>query len=587
MKQQQFSLEVLEPRGVLADPKREGLSAPRLADLNDKTVALMGINIPVFHSSSEPFFDAVERALRGRFPRVKILRMNSFGTPVDPPERALDVAAQCDAWLEGVKDAHSQGRFDAGVCMERAGRPGVSICVDVLRRAKEASQDLNGMPGVRLVTVPAADYAIAKDDPSRMERLVDGCIDDIVDALTRPLSGEEKRSYELVWDQSPKTFSGSCWSEAYEAFQQYCMDNHMGDGLALAPPTPEAVEWMLGGTTRPRDEVIGLVEPKRGIATVEKIAIAAVMAGARPEWLPVILTIMEVLTDPDFNQFHIVNEILPAIFVSGPIVKELGLNNKVGYLAPGTRANSAIGRAVLMCMITIGWRDMTVYASPGGQGRPEAYANIFVAENQEESPWESWAEQNGFGPGESVVTACEFLTQYRGPSEITGYRDFDEKLAALASLFSRTGPVFSAGGLPRFSRGVRHMLVMHPTLARQLADRGFSKEGFVRWLYERNAIDYDSMTEEQREALRERLRLEAALGGRTPLKPEDVKPRLHLEPFSAPEHVMVFVSGSGSGQTHLYYTSTGSTAGLFDGVGKPRPWMTKPIRGAALTESGK
>ena len=586
MSRQQISLEILEPRGALADPRREGLFAPRLSDLNGRTVALMGINIPFFHSSSEPFFDVVERKLKERYPEVKILRMNSFGTPIDPPERALEVAAQCDAWLEGVKDAHTQGRHDAGVCMERAGRPGVSICVDVLRRAKEASQDLNGMPAVRIVTVPATDYGAAKDDPQRMERVVDGCMDEIVAALTRPLSEAERRSFDLCFDDSPKTFTGSCWSEAYENFMEYCTDHHLGDGLALAPPTKEAVEWMLSGTSLPRDSVIGLVEPKRGVATVEKIAIASVMAGARPEWLPVILTVMEVLTDPGFNQFHIVNEILPAIFISGPIVGELGLNNKVGYLAPGTRANSAIGRAVLMCMITIGWRDMTIYASPGGPGRPAAYANIFVAENQEESPWESWAEQNGFGPEESVVTACEYLSEYRGPSEALGYADFDEKLASLTSLFSRNGAVLSAGGLPRFSAGVRHMLVLHPTMARQLADRGFTRQSLVRYLYEQNVIDYDAMTEEQREALREELRL-ANLQGRRAMRPEEVKPGLHREPFSAPEHCMVFISGSGSGQTQLYYTSTGSTAGIAEGAGKPRPWMTKVIRGATLTRYGR
>ncbi len=572
---QPVSLEILEPRGVLDQPRREGLFAPRPADLNGRTVALMGINIPVFHSSSEPFFEVVERKLKERFPGVKTLRMNSFGTPVDPPERALDVAAKCDVWLEGVKDAHTQGRFDAGVCMERAGRPGACICVDVLRRAKEAAQDLAGMPAVRIVTVPATEYGAAKDDPQRMEQVVEACMDDIVDSLTRPLSEAEQRSFDLTWDDSPKTFTGESWSAAYEKFLQYCMDCRIGDGLALAPPTREAVDWMLSGTARPRDEVIGLVEPKRGVATVEKIAIASVMAGARPEWLPVIITIMEVLTDPDFNQFHIVNEILPAIFISGPIVRQLGLNNKVGYLAPGTRANSAIGRAVLLCMTAIGWRDMTIYASPGGAGRPAAYANIVVAENQEESPWESWAEQNGYGPEESVVTACEFLSEFRGPSELKGYDCFDEKLDALTSLFSRTGPLFSAGGLPRFSAGARHMLVLHPTMARQLADRGYSKQDLIRLIYDRSVIDFDSMSEGEREALRERLELENRLG-QTAMRPEDLKPGLHLEPFSRPEHLMVFVSG----QTQLYFTSTGSTAGLFDGVGTPRPWMTKPIRGA-------
>ncbi len=586
MSQQTVSLEIMEPRGVLKEPHREGLSAPRLTDLNGRTIALMGINIPYFHSSSEPFFEVVERKLKERYPGVKTLRMNSFGTPIDPPEKALEVAAKCDAWLEGVKDAHTQGRHDAGVCMERAGRPGVSICVDVLRRAKEAGQDLYGMPAVRLVTVPSTDYNAAKENPRLMEQVVDGCMDDIIAALTTPLTEAEKRSFDLTVDDAPKTFTGSSYSEAYEKFMEYCEAGHLGDGLALAPPTKEAVEWMLTGTTYPRDRVIGLVEPKHGLATVEKIAIASFMAGARPEWLPVIISIMETLTDPGFNQFHIVNEILPAIFISGPIVKELGLNNRVGYLAPGTRANSAIGRAVLLCQITIGWRDMTIYASPGGPGRPAAYANIFVPENQEESPWESWAEQNGFGPEESVITACEFLSECRGPAEIVGYTDFDAKLDALVNLFSRKGAAFGSGGLPAFASGVRHMLVMHPTLARQLADRGFTKQDLIRCLYDRNVIDYDAMTEEQRDALREELRLEKRLG-RASMRPEDVKPGLHREPFSKPEHLMVFVSGSGSGQTQLYFTTSGSTAGLAEGIGQSRPWMTKVIHGAALTKYGR
>ena len=585
---QQVSLEILEPSGVLKNPERKGLFALRLTDLNGKTIALLSINIPIhFNSFSDPFFDAVEKKLKELYPEVKILRMDSFGTPIDPPEKALEIAKQCDAWMEGVKDAHSQGRHDAGACMELAGRPGVSICVDELRRAKEANQELSGVPAVRIVTVPTTDYAVGKEDPACMEKMVEDCIGDIIDALTRPLTEEEQRSYDLARDQSPKTFTGDSYSDALEKFMEYCMDNHMGDGLPLVPPTREAVDWMLTGTVYPPDKVIGLVEPKQGIATVEKIAIASVMAGAKPEWLPLIITIMEVLTDPDFNQFHIVNEILPAIFISGPIIKELGLNNKVGYLAPGYRVNSAIGRAVLMCMITIGWRDMTIYASPGGQGRPAAYANIIVAENQDESPWTSFAEQWGYGPEESVVTACEFMTEHFGPTELMGYPNLDAKIEALTSLFSRKSPVFSAMAMPPFpfSKGARFMLAMHPTMARQLADRGFTKESFLQYLYDSNVIDYDSMTEEQREALKEQLSLEAKLG-RTDLRPEDVKPGLHREPFSDPENVLLMIAGSGSGQTHLYHTSAGSTAGVF-GETTPMPWMIKVVHGAALTKYGK
>ena len=177
---QQVSIEILEPSGILESPHREGLFAPRLDDLNGKTIALMSINIPMyFGTTSDPFFDAVEKKLKERYPEVKILRMNSFGTPIDPPEKALEVAKLCDAWLEGVKDAHSQGRHDAGACMEKAGKPGVSICVDVLRRAKAANQDISGVPNVRIVTVPAVEYAAGKEDPECMDKVAGECIDEI------------------------------------------------------------------------------------------------------------------------------------------------------------------------------------------------------------------------------------------------------------------------------------------------------------------------------------------------------------------------------------------------------------------------
>ena len=468
--------------------------------------------------------------------------------------------------------------------MELAGKPGVSLSVDVLLRAKQANQDINGMPNVRIATLPATDYCAAKFNDAAMEKVVDGCIDDIIAKLTDPLTEEEKRSFDIAPDYGNKVFEGESYAEAYEKFVEFLDENHIWDGHAVAPPTPEAVEWMLTGTTYPRDKVIGMMEPKLGYATVEKIAIASVMAGAKPEHLPLIITIIETLTDPGFNQFHVVNEILPAIFVSGPIVKELGLNNKVGYLAPGVRANSAIGRAVLMCMITIGWRDMTIYASPGGPGRPAAYANIFVAENQEDSPWESWAEQNGYGPDESVVTACEFINEARGPAESLGYGSVQERIDSVTELFGRNGSVFGGFGLPRFAGAVRHMLVMHPALARQIADAGFTKRGFIEYVQKKNTIDYDSMTEDEREALREALRRDNAVG-RMALTPEDVKPGLHREPFSRPEHLMLFVSGSGSGNTNLYETSAGSSAGFIGGNSKP--WMIKVVHGAALTKYGK
>ena len=589
MSENKVTLEVLEPRGVLENAHREGLSNPRLTDLNGKTLALMSIHVDnLFQFGSELFFNILEEELLKRYPDIKFYRCKSFGSP-SAVVNADEIAAKCDAWVEGVKDAITQGKRDVGVFMERAGKPGVSICSDVLLRSKSALQDLNGMPAVRLTTVPATAYCAAKRNEEQMRKVVEGCVDDLIAKLTAPLTDEEKRSYEREYDYGPKTFTGANYSEAYEKWLEYCSENYLNDGLPVVPPTREAVEWMLTGTSYPRDRLIGYMYPKRGAATVEKIAIASVMAGAKPEWLPVIITIIETITDPNFNQFHIVNEILPAIFISGPIIEELGICNKIGYLAPGHRINSTIGRAVLICMTAIGWRDMTIYSSPGGPGRPAAYANIFVPENQEENPWESWAEQNGYAPDESIITVCEWTSQTRGPAEVMSNDDFEERLAAVSAMFSRKSDIFRTFGMPEDGDSVRHMLVLHPALAKQMADAGFTKQSLIQYFYDKNVIDYDSMTQEQRDDLIAELKKEKAEANKKmfALTPENVKPGLHMEPFNKPEHVLVFVAGSGAGNTAMYQTVFGSSATHAEDVKEPRPYMSKVIHGATLSKYGK
>ena len=583
------TLEVLEPKGRLNDPRREGLSNPRLTDLNGKTIALMSIHVDaLFQFGTELFFDILEEELRGRYPDIRFYRCKSFGSP-SAVVNADEIAAKCDAWVEGVKEAITQGRRDVGVFMERAGRPGVSICSDILYRSKSALQDLNGMPPVRLVTVPETAYCAAKRDRELMEPVVKGAVDKIIAALTTPLTEAEKNVSDLTYDYAPKTFRGETWHEAYEAFLQYCADNALSDGLPVVPPTREAVDWMLKGTSEPPETVVGLMYPKKGIATVEKIAIASVMAGAKPEYLPVIIAVIRAITAKNFNQFHIVNEILPVIFLSGPIVRELGINNLSGYLAPGHRPNSAIGRAVLMCMITIGWRDMTIYASPGGAGQPAAYANLLIPENQEESPWESWAAQNGYGPEESIVTVCEETGSYRGPGECMSNSGYQERLDQISSFFSRKGPLFGTFGMAENGENSRHMIVLHPTVAQQLSHAGFTKASFIDYLYKRNVIDYDSMTPAERQALMDELKAEKAKANEKQyfLLPEDVKPGLHREPFHDPSDVLVIVAGSGAGNTLIFQTVTGSTAPHAEEVEEPRPYMSVPIRGATLTKYGR
>ena len=570
-----FTLEVLEPHGELAFAERQGLFAPRLGNLNGKKIAIMAM-----FQDSMLFFDTIKSMLKNKYPGVEFVHF-SFGGP-NSPDISAEIAEACDGWIDGVKASETGSRHDAGVRLEKRGRPGVAIVSDAIIKAKKLLVDINGMPTSRVLAVSAVDYLAAKTDPELMKSVAEAAFDDIHTALISPLTKEEMDVDDFSYDYSPKKFTGADYSEANEKFQQYCAENFMTDGMPVVPPTREAVDRMLAGTAYPPDKEIGLMFPKQGRATVEKIAINAVMAGAKPEYLPVIIAMIEAITAKDFNQYHIVNEILPITFVSGPIIEEIGLNNEVGYLAPGHRANATIGRAMLMCMINIGWRRMDVYSSPGGLGQPAAYANYIIPENQKASPWEPYGVSNGFKPEESTVTICEGIFISRGPSETLSMAGFEEKLDQMRSMFSPSAGVFGFFGMPQNGSDIRHMIAIHPTFARQLANAGFTRESLIKWLHDKNTINWDKMSQDERKEFREM----AAKGKVVGIRPEDCKPGLYREPFSDPKDVALIVAGTGAGGVIVFQTPSGSTANVED-VEATRPYMHKVIRGATLTKYGR
>ncbi len=571
MAEKKVTLEILEPRGELSSNKRYGLTNPRAGDLNGKRIAICSEK-----PDSEMFFDKIASLLKEKYPTAEILR---FPSPTNPfvPDNTAEVAAACDTWLEGIKTSTS-GKQAPEVDLEKMGKPGASLCVDSLLKQKRAHVDTAGMPTVRVVSIPAMDYFKAKSSRERMDKVAESAFDDVVKALTEPLTAKERDVKDFTYDYSPKKFTGATYSQAYENFLQYCADHFIGDGMPLVPPTREAVEEMLKGTSIPRDKVIGLMEPGLGIATVEKIAVSAVMAGAKPEYLPIIIAMVETITDVNFNQYHIVNEIMPVFFLSGPIIDELGINSDIGYLAPGYRQNSTIARALSLCTMNIGWRLMNAYSSPGGMGQPAAYTNYFIPENQKMSPWVTYAESVGFKPGDSIVTACETLAAIRGPSETLSIASLEEDLTQMKGIFALKP---SIGG-KNDPENARYMVVMHPTFAGQLHERGFTRESFIRWLHDENTIDWDMMSEKERRQFRKA----AEEGNMFGVRPEDCKPGLRLEPFTKPEHVALMVSGGAAGGVLVFWTFGGSTA-LVDGVKAPRPFMHKVVRGATLTENGK
>ena len=191
-----------------------------------------------------------------------------------------------------------------------------------------------------------------------------------------------------------------------EEDEQEAMDARgWSDGLPLVPPTEERVLRMLDGTARDPQEVLGLVPPDLAPVTVEKIAINAVMAGCKPEYLPVVLAAVEAVLDASFAMHGVLATTMfvgPVVIVNGPIRRHIGMNAKGNVLGQGNRANASIGRALQLVIRNIGG-GRPREADRATLGNPGKYTYCF-AEDEEGSSWDSLSVERGLRPGLSAVT---------------------------------------------------------------------------------------------------------------------------------------------------------------------------------------
>ena len=210
---------------------------------------------------------------------------------------------------------------------------------------------------------------------------------------------------------------------------EFMFDQGFSDGLPLVPPTPERVLRMLSGTSRDAQDIVAVVPPNMAPATVEKIAINAVMAGCRPEYLPVVIAAVEAVCTDEFNMHGVTATTMgasPVLVINGPIRERIGMNMKLGALGTGNRANATIGRALRLVVRNIGG------ARPGGVDRstlstPMKFTMCF-AEWEEGSPWDPLHVERGFQREDSVVTAFAMTSgpvqivdqESRGPDQIAG-----------------------------------------------------------------------------------------------------------------------------------------------------------------------
>jgi thiol-disulfide isomerase/thioredoxin len=314
---------------------------------------------------------------------------------------------------------------------------------------------------------------------------------------------------------------------------EFMFDQGFSDGLPLVPPTPERVMRMLAGTRRNPQDVVAVMPPNMGEATVEKIAINAVMAGCRPEYLPVVITAIEAICTDAYNIHGVMATTMgasPVIVVNGPIRERLGMNMKLGALGQGNRANATIGRAVRLAVRNIGG------AVPGGTerstlGNPMKFTMCF-AEWEERNPWQPLHVERGFGPEDSVVTV---FTMTSGPVLMV-----DQDSRSAAQLAGSFGMCLESAFHPKAHFGTDVLVVVCPEHVDTLMRDNYSKADIRARIQEVTARPIRELVADARSGVG----FKEAVAAR--MSPEELERR--LPKFRQDSDIHIVVAGSDAGK---------------------------------------
>lgn len=253
-----------------------------------------------------------------------------------------------------------------------------------------------------------------------------------------------------------------------------------GDGLPMVLPTPHRVDEFIAASGRSADEIVGYVAPVGGEATIEKIAINAVMAGCLPPYMKCLVTAVEALLDARFNLLGVQATTHPCatlLLVSGPEAKRLSMNSGAGAFGPGFRANASLGRAVRLLMMNLGG------ARPGHgdmstQGSPAKYS-FCIAENEAATPWDPYRVQQGYAQEDSTVTVAALEPPHNvGDHGSTTAEDF--LLTCVGVMGAPSNQLYLMGTDPFF--------FLCPEHAHKLNRDGYTPQRIQRHLFEHALI---------------------------------------------------------------------------------------------------
>jgi hypothetical protein len=255
---------------------------------------------------------------------------------------------------------------------------------------------------------------------------------------------------------------------------EFFLEKDWSDGFPVVTPTEERVQWMLKGTRCDPDEVIGNIPPAGETATVRTVAIHALMAGCKPEYLPVVIGALRILLREEFNMGGVqctMHGVAPLMIVNGPYAERIGLRGGNGCFGPGFRANATIGRAIRLMLMNLGGglagiASATVFASP-------IRYTACLTEHMAQSPWESLAVSRGYASTDNVVT-CVMVESPR--------LHFDDVSTEPERLLIGIGDAMTAPGSWNMWFNSDMVVTMSPQHARLCAEAGMRRADVVQRL---------------------------------------------------------------------------------------------------------